>query len=236
MEEKTQDPSATPTEEEGQGEDPKGETPKEEENLDYWKNKVQELEKESQKSDKAWADMRRKAEEADELRTKLKEYEDNPSAGSVDKEEISKLLDEKLAILKRDLSGDIQAQKVDMEISKHTADPYKQKVIKSILQNRIVPTGNYEKDVADAVAIVDGEMQRSKVSKDTKGSGSGAGKKETTPSMPNLSDADKRRIAQMGFKWNEKTQMFEDPKSRVALKWNKETGMLENVIRAELSA
>lgn len=230
MEEKTQKGSETPTEEK-----PKEETPKEEENLDFWKNKVKELENESEKSDKAWADMRRKANEADELRKKLKEYEDNPDAGeSVSKEDISNMLDEKLSILKNELGSDIQAQKVDNEISKYTTDPYKQKVVKSILQNRIVSSGDYEKDVADAYAIADGELKRSTTSKETRGKGSGAGKKEQPSQMPDLSSTDKQRIAQMGLKYNEKTEMFEDKKSRVALKWDKATGKLENVIKAEL--
>ena len=146
-----------------------------------------------------------KAEEIIQRHKEKPKTDEESFTPSVDPDEIRTVIREGFEDVKSSLRSEFRADKITEAIQKIASDSHHAALIRWNYENSIRQSGDLELDVENALALANkkrvqsdlDEARATFVSRDTKSSGSGAGRKvesEREETLPNLSDLDRKNI------------------------------------------
>ena len=186
-------------------EDPEKQEEEEKDDFDY-KSEFEKLKGTKEKKDYAWNKLHK---ENKDLKEKLKEL-----GGEEEKEDVRDIIKEEISGLRSELLSN----KSEAEIAKLTDNQFGRELIKLNLERFpgmsieeawfLANRGRLEGQMS--------EMKKISLSKERKGSGSGAGQKDQKSKEPQVSSDDMTVINRMGLKWD--GNAFTKPKGKFGLK------------------
>ncbi|MFA5772853.1 MAG: hypothetical protein WC974_09010 [Thermoplasmata archaeon] len=205
LEKKVEEDSSATDEKEEKEEEHKEEKEEKKDDFDY-KSEFEKLKGNKEKKDYAWNKLHK---ENKDLKDKLKEL-----GGEEVKEDVRDIIKEEISGLRSELLSN----KSEVEIAKLTDNQFGRELIKLNLERFpgmsieeawfLANRGRLEGQMS--------ELKKTTLSKERKGSGSGAGQKDQKSTEPQLSPDDVAVIQRMGLKWD--GNAFTKPKGRFGLK------------------
>lgn len=134
--------------------------------------------------------------------------EEEISESNIDPDIIRETIREELDTFKSTISSQLRGREINDLINRFTTDPKEAALVRYHYENSIRQTGDLELDMENAKALANKhkvnakleEMKAALISKDTKSSGSGSGRKveaEQETKLPFLTDIDRKIIGQL---------------------------------------
>ncbi len=192
------------------------ETPKEDSSSINYEAELKKLREAKDKAEYAAKELRLKNSEL--KRQDRQDHQGQDEYVDSSKEDLEEVINSRF----QELETKILGTRVRDEISKLASTDAEAELIKYNYENTIRPTGDIVHDVQTAKFLANraryeqenAEIKRAVASQQNRGSGSGAGAKETSYSEQSISESDAKWLGLQGLKFNPSTGYYEGTKVR----------------------